>query len=288
MLLNRKFSWGLLLLLAAALPSAHGKGADVSLSFGLYQSDKATVMYRKFVPVLEYLQGNMERQLGRPVDIQLRIFKTYEEANDAIVNGDVDFVRFGPASYSIAKDRNPNIQLLAMEHKKGKKRFKGVVVVAANSPIQSLVDLKGRRFAFGSKNSTIGRYLVQAELAKAGIRANDLGSYEYLGRHDKVFKAVALGDYDAGSVKESTYKRYNGDGAMRVLMSFDNVTKPWVAREGLEPELMQAIQQSLFVLTDTTVLKELKVSGFLPTSDGEYEFVREGMREASHFASDTQ
>ncbi|WP_177420773.1 phosphate/phosphite/phosphonate ABC transporter substrate-binding protein [endosymbiont of Lamellibrachia barhami] len=257
--------------------------APVALTFGVYQSDKATVMYRKFLPVLEYLQKQMEIRLGQPVDIELKIFKDYDQANDALVAGEVDFVRFGPASYAIANDRNEGIQLIAMEEKKGKKRFRGMIVVHSDSPIKTLQDLKGRRFAFGNDKSTIGRYLAQAEMVKAGIHAKDLTGYDYLGRHDKVFKAVALGDYDAGALKEATFKRNNKAGTLRVLKTFENVTKPWIAREGLDAHIVDAIRQGLLSLKDKDILKIFKASGFLPTSNDEYAFVRQGMRLSAEF-----
>ena len=98
----------------------------------------------------------------------------------------------------------------------------------ADSKFETLKDLKGASFAFGNINSTIGRYLAQSELLKEGIDNNALSKSEYLGCHDKVFKAVELGDFDAGSLKESTFKKLNKDNQLRVLHRFENVTKPWV------------------------------------------------------------
>lgn len=273
----------LLVLVGSDASAAGGKPATVALTFGVYQSDKATVMYRKFLPVLEYLQSRMEDDLGQPVDIELKIFKGYTQANDALVTGEVDFVRFGPASYVIAKDRKEEIQLIAMEEKKGRKRFQGLIVVRTDSPIHTLSDTKGRRFAFGSDKSTIGRYLAQAELVRAGIHARDLAAYDYLGRHDKVFKAVALGDYDAGALKENTLKSQNKAGSLRVLKAFENVTKPWIARAGLDKRIIVAIRHGLLSLKDKAVLKIFKASAFLPTNDQEYAFVREGMRLSAEF-----
>lgn len=256
---------------------------DYQLSFGIYQTDKATVMYQKFMPVLKQLEADLCTRTDEPVQIRLKIFRTYDEAIEALVDGEVDFVRFGPASYVIAKQRNPNIALLAMEHKNGEKRFQGVVIVPQDSPIRQLSDLKGKRFAFGDKNSTIGRYLVQAELLKAGLKSSDLANYEYLGRHDKVAKAVLLGDFDAGSVKSNTYKSFNAEGQLRVIHSFDNVTKPWVARAGLNPSVFRNIQASLIALNDPAALKTLKSSGFLPATDDEYQLVRDGIEKAGSF-----
>ncbi len=257
--------------------------STLSLSFGVYQSDKATVMYKKLTPVLEYLQEDLEKRLGRPIDIHLSIFKSYDVGIDALVKGEIDFVRFGPASYITAKAREPKLDLIAMEQEGGQKRFKGVVIVRNDSPIQKLADLKGKRFAFGDPNSTIGRYLVQAELLKAGIHAHDLSGFKFLDRHDKVAAAVELGDFDAGAVMMATYEQANTKGTLRVLTSCDNVTKPWVARAGFDPAVRAALLESLKSLQDPAVLKELKVSGFTQTTDDEYAFVREGMKSADEF-----
>ena len=276
----------LLLAGVAALPARKPAVEDpkpMSLSFGVYQSDKATVMYRSFTPVLEALTAPMEKALGRPVDIKLTIFQSYEDGIESLARGQVDFVRFGPASYITAKARQSDIELIAMETESGDKRFKGLIIVQKESPIRTIADLRGKRFAFGDPNSTIGRYLVQAELIKAGITGKDLKDFQYLGRHDTVVKAVEIGDFDAGSVMQQTFEKANAKGTLRVLASFDNVTKPWVARKGLERSTFEAIQAGLFALKDPAVLKELKITGFVPTSDDEYRLVREGMRLAEEF-----
>ena len=278
-----RFLIGTIFIAFFAVVQVQANNNPLSLTFGIYQSDKATVMYKKFSPVLEYIQNHVSKQLNQSVSINMKIFKTYQQANDAIVSGTVDFVRFGPASYALAKDKNEEIKLLAMEHKKGKKIFKGLIIVPSNSALKSLSELKGKSFAFGNQDSTIGRYLAQAEMIKAGIHAKDLSKYEFLGRHDKVFKAVELGDYDAGAIKEGTYKRYNKKNTVKILHQFNNTTKPWLARQGLDDNVKSAITAALLNLKDKTLLKELKASGFLPATDNDYEFVRQGMRLAEKF-----
>jgi phosphonate transport system substrate-binding protein len=259
------------------------KSAPLHLWFGLYQSDKATEMYRKFTPVIEAIQSDVEKRLGRSTDIEMRIFKTYDDGIEALAKGTVDFVRFGPAPYILAKQRNKSIELIVMELEEGKKQFNGCIVVPRDSKIRELADLRERTFAFGDRNSTIGRYLVQEHLLKAGIRATDLGRYEYLDRHDKVAAAVLAGDFEAGAVKESNLDESKGQ--LRALVTFPNVTKPWVARAGLEPATLEALRASLLTLTDPVVLKPMKVSGFAECSDAEYDSVRQSMRAAEAFES---
>ncbi len=263
----------------------HAQQRVVQLSFGVYTSDKPSAMYGKFRPVIEALENEVAAVLERPADIELRIFSSYEQGLDALVKGEVDFARFGPASYILAKRRNPRVSLVAMETVGGKKRFQGMIVVRADSPIQSVADLRGRSFAFGDENSTIGRYLVQDELQKADLFQNDLGKSAYLGRHDKVFRAVEFGDFDAGSLKEGTFAKLNkAKQPLRVLHRFDNVTKPWVARAGLPADHHKALQSALLALKSRAALKALKVSGFAVATDEDYALVRRGMQGAQRFA----
>ena len=250
----------------------------LTLQFGIYRTDKASTLYKSFLPIIVGLQDGLEAELKRPVEIEIKIFKTYQEGLDSLVNGTVDFVRFGPASYVLAKERNKNVQLLGMEHKKGKKIFKGVIAVRTDSHLQKLEDLKGRSFAFGDKNSTIGRYLAQAEMIKAGVFGKNLASFGFLGRHDLVAKAVEIGDYDAGSLKISTFEKMNSQGKLRILWSFDNVTKPWIAKSTLDKKVVAAISKVMLEWKDETALKDLKISGWLACSDKEYQSTREGMK----------
>ena len=181
--------------------------AEIKLTFGVYTADKPTVVVKKFKPLLNVLENSLTRQLGEKVKIKLQIANTYDSGIENLTSGQVDFARLGPASYIEAKNQQPGIGVLALEAKKGKKQFNGVICVRADSPIKTISDLKTKRFAFGDKKSTIGRYLSQLYLFKNGLKAKDLSAYNYLNRHDKVGAAVASGQYDAGALKESTFTR---------------------------------------------------------------------------------
>ncbi len=255
------------------------------LSFGVYTSDKPTVMYRMFKPILSHLESKASRKLNRRVKIKLRIYKSYDSANNALVSGKIDFVRFGPASYVIAKKENPRISLLAVEQRSNDPRkaktFYGVIFARKDSGIESLADLKGKTFAFGDEFSTIGRYLSQATLLDAGVCSRDLAGYAYLGRHDKVVTSVLHGKFAAGAAKESTYRKYAGNDLV-VLRRFKNVTKPWVARAGLDPAVKLALRSGLLSIEDPKILGAIssKLVGFGMVEDSEYEDVRQDMQES--------
>jgi len=255
----------------------------VNITFGVYQSDKASEMHSKFKPLINYLSAKVSEISGMQITVGLKIFPTYEKANEALVKGQIDFVRFGPASYILAKMKQPAIQLLAMEEKKGKTRFSGLIVVLNDSRFKTLSDLKGNSFAFGNETSTIGRYLAQSELLEVGINAEQLLNFAYLGRHDKVFKAVELGDFAAGSIKESTFNKMNNENQLRILHRFDNVTKPWIARAELSTTIVKSLSKALIKITDPKLLKQFKVSSFVKAKDDDYQYVREGMIRSEQF-----
>jgi phosphonate transport system substrate-binding protein len=258
----------------------------LQLTFGVYTSDAATEMVMKFAPVLQVLDAMLSERLSEPVRTTLRVASTYEGGVDDLVEGRVDFARMGPASYVMAKELNPGIRILAIESKKGSKIFQGVICVHADGDINEIADLKGERFAFGDSRSTIGRFLAQELLIENGIRAADLAGFDYLGRHDKVGMAVGRKKYAAGALKEGTFKKLVAAGEpIRAIASFPNVTKPWIARAGMEPRLFEAIHQTLLALEDDGALKALKKDGFLSGDDSDYDSIREAIEASRSFGS---
>jgi phosphonate transport system substrate-binding protein len=269
-------------LLGSLGPLAAQEAAHLTL--GLYSFKQSTAVYKQFQPVAQALGRSLTAHLERPATVELQVMKTYEECFEAFLAGKVDFVRFGPASYVLAKRRDAHLELLAAEREDS--RGVGAIVVRDDSPFTSVKDLIGKRFAFGDQQSTIGRYLSQAELVRNGITGNKVAAFQYLDRHDIVFKAVELGDYDAGALHMETFKELNAKATkkLRVLYSFDNAPKPWIARSGLDETVVSALRSSLLELDDPTALKALKVPGFAATTDAEYTDIRKGMELSEKFA----
>ncbi len=260
----------------AAIPAA--SSAIENLSFGVYTSNKPTAMVKQFRPVLNAIEAHMSKTLGEEVRIRIQVAQNYKQGVEHLTSGKVDFSRFGPASYVEAKKANSNLVIIALESKDGEKTADGVICVREDSPIMDISDLKGKSFAFGDEQSTIGRYLSQQYLAKHGIFAADLSRFDYLGRHDKVGTDVGAGNYDAGALNESTFKKLVAKGEpIRVIAKFPNVAKPWIARSGLPEKIMDAVRLALLEMDDPVALKSLKRDGFLPGTDRDYAVIRESI-----------
>lgn len=275
---------GELSLKAGPVPSM-GEGQAIELVFAVYAEITPIEVMKKVGAFREYLQQGL-RARGIPAEIRMRIFTSYGVAIEALSRGEVDFVRFGPVSYVVAKGSNPGIRLLAMESNNGAKSFNGVIAVPEASPLKKLEDLRGKHLAFGARLSTTGRYLPQAAMVKAGILAKDLDGYTYLDRHDKVAFAVAAGQYDAGAMNEETYEKFAATKGLRAIFKFPCVTKPWVARAGLDERIATALSEVLLEAKDPRVLEPINRSGFLPAEEADYSLIREAMSRAASF--DTQ
>ena len=285
--LSLRFRRGLgIWLVALALVAAWAPpvSAKVTLIFGTYSADKPSAMVAQLRPSLDEIAQSMTSSLNEEVDIRMQVVRSYDDGVKLIVDGRVDFMRLGPASYVRAKDQNPGIGVLAMENKKGAKYFNGVIAVRQDSDITAVSDLRNRSFAFGSERSTLGRYFSQLHLMRNGIFARDLARYEYLGRHDKVGRAVGSGLFDAGALEETTFSKLVAKGVpIRALAKFSNSTRPWVVRAGLSASVETALREAMLGLSDPEALKALRFDGFFNGNDTDYDKTRKAIRENPRF-----
>ncbi len=276
-----------LLALAAVAPG--DAAAKVVLTFGTYAPDKPSSMVTQLRPTLNAIAEQASAILGEEVEIKLQLVKGYDAGIALIVDGQADFTRLGPASYIFAKDQNDGLTVLAMESKNGAKSFDGVIAVHRDSPLTDVSQLRGHSFAFGSKRSTLGRYFSQLTLMQAGVYARDLSRYEYLGRHDKVGRAVGSGLFDAGSLEETTFKKLVDKGVpIRALARYSNSTRPWVARAGLDPRIREALQLALLKVDDREALRALRFDGFFKGDDSDYNPTRDAIRRNPQFFAQLQ
>lgn len=260
------------LLLCAGFSSAQAK---ITLVLGLYPEEKPQNMIQAFRPSLNAVEAKMSSQLGEEVEIRIQMSSDYVTALNALVAGEVDFARLGPASYVMGKTQQPALELLVMENSHGSISFQGMIVVRDDSTFRDIADLKGGSFAFVSERSTLGRFFAQAYLAKAGIKATDLRDYAYVGDHEAVGLAVSSGRYDAGAMNRRIFDKLVSRGVrLRPIASFENVTRAWVARSALPANIADSLRAALLDLKDPALLESLGFDGFLPAEEAYFEATR--------------
>ncbi len=280
----RALFWAACAAAAVLAGASSSAAAEVHLVFGVYASDKPSAMVEQMRPTLDVLERTLAGTLHDTVKIELKVLRDYDTGIAVLTSGDVDFARLGAVSYVEAKTQAPGIELLASELNGDVPYFHGVICVQRDGPIHAIEDLRGKTFAFGAEQSTMGRYVAQLFLAQSGITAGDLKSFEYLGRHDRVATAVASGQFDAGALEETIFTKLVNEGlALRPLASYRDLTKAWVARVGLDPQITAKLHDALVAMRDPAALQALRFDGFTATTDADYDPTRAAIKENSRF-----
>lgn len=263
----------LFIMLSMAILFHNPAYAKEKLVFGVHPFKSPTKLNKMFKPLIAYL----EEQVG--VEIVFRSAKDYETAMDSFINGDFEISYFGPALYVNMSEKYPDIRLAAMIVNNGKPTFKGVIVVREDSPINSLADLKGKKFAFGDRQSTLSCYMPAHMLIQAGIL--DTIDYKFLGSHDNVAKAVINGLFDGGGIKPAVAKEYIGKGLKIIAESEPVYEHVFVVSPNADEKIYNKIRSALLNVKDPNVYKSIKKSltGFTEAKSGNYDNLRVVIKE---------
>ena len=269
-----------------ASPAFTADPPELGLTFGLYTHESQNEIDEKFRHVFEHLKKSLEERLGRTVKIKQRVYKDYRDGRKAVIDGDMDFMRLGAASYALAQfeladHKKPPLHLLVNQREDGNVdvKFKGIIFTRPETGIDSLDDLRGRTFAFGDEDSSTGSYLPKEALLGAGIHGKDLKHFEHHADHKQTVKAVVEGRFDAGAAKESAFKDFGGD--LEPLHEITHhIGMPWVARSGLDPEIVAGLKAGLLGVPPGGSKES---TGFEKVEDRDYDYIRVALDKAKTF-----
>lgn len=245
-----------------------------SLTFGVHPYLSPQQLLDKFNPLLAYLSEQTQTK------ITLQIGQNYQHHVDSFIGGELDFAYFGPASYvelidAIAEKQPSKPNLLARLEIKGKPTFRGAIVVADDKQFKTLADLKGKRFAFGSKHSTMSYVVPRYHLIEAGVDV-EANKYAFVGNHNNVALGVLTGQFDAGGVKEAVYFKQAEQGLKLLQWTTPISEHVLVAQQGLDAKLTQKLRTALLALEDKAILTKIKptLTGFVGAKDSDYDNLR--------------
>lgn len=188
-------------------PPASSRTAVPPLVLSILPVESAGAMYKQFLPLKYYL----ERSLNVPVVI--RIAKDYESAITDVGTGRVHMAYLDPAAYCEVRARYgsrvvPLVRALGKESSSSR----SVLVAKEGNGIEKIVDIKGKRLAFGSRQSSFSHLIPLAMLNDVGIGLNDIASASYLEQEDRVALSVLIGTYEVGAMSEAVAAKYADDG----------------------------------------------------------------------------
>jgi phosphonate transport system substrate-binding protein len=258
-----------------AVAGAEGKTPEYrGLTLGSIAMDIPAAMHQRLKPLASYLT----QELGRPISLRLSADMT--KAVNEMAAGTVDIGYLSPVAYVNARATG-NVRLLAKTVTRGRQTLRLMLVTRVDSKIRSVQDLVGKRFAFGDEAAILQRAVV----VNAGIRMEQLGSYQFLGHFDNVARGVANGDFDAGILKDTAAFQWENKG-LRILYASPELP-PYNISAGpqMDEATSRAIQAALLRLNPAipehrTVITALDegYDGFVAADDADYNIVRKLIR----------
>ena len=239
----------------------------------------ALVLYQPF-------SAYMERSLG----VSFRVFRAtdYAGAVEALRSNQVEFSRLGPAAYALARkvmgDRVAPV--VRDRDDTGAEGYYSVIVVRADSPFQTLADLRGRSLAWADSNSTSGFAFPSYYLRKEGIEIERFFSRTgFAGNDETAVLAVLNGSYDAAATHWTNERRGNvprmvekgmiPEGSMRMIWRTALIpNSPFVTRTDLPAALQEAFREAMLTMheRDPAALAALSstTSRFAPARHEDY------------------
>jgi phosphonate transport system substrate-binding protein len=259
------------------LPSpASGDELPLRVAVAAVISPKGTV--ESYQLWLDYLS----ERLDRPVELVQR--RTYAEINDLVESGQVDLAFVCTSAY-LAGSRDFGMQLLAAPQVNGQTVYYSLLIVPADSPAESMADLRGGVFAFTDPMSNSGRnyptYLVQQlDSTPEVFFSRTFFTYS----HDDAIRAVIDGLADGAAVDSLVYDfavaRDPGLGEKTrvVHRSPPFGIPPVVVSPSVRPQLKAELQALLLGTADDpegqAALQAIGVERFVEITDAAYQSAR--------------
>jgi len=228
--------------------------------------------------LLDYLA----MRLDRPVELLQR--PTYAEINALVRSGQAD-VAFVCGGAYVEAQRDFGMELLAAPQVNGEALYHSYLIAPANSSIQSLEDLRGKRFAFTDPLSHTGHVVIQYRLHEKGESPETFfGEIIFTYSHDNSIRAVAGGLVDGASVDSLVYDLLIGlepelaERTRIVETSPAYGIPPVVVHPDLSPDLKSQLRDALLDMANDSdgrhALAELHIDRFVHTNPANYGTIR--------------
>ena len=233
------------------------------------------------------LQQYLSQQMGSPV--KLVVPETYSTTMDGLSEGTIDFACLGAVNYVRT---HAKIGIVPLVQRTIDLQLHAVFIAGADTPIHSLRDLKGKKFAYGDMNSTSAHFMPYLEMKQAGLDPEHDMAVRYSGGHPLTVKLVETGIVDAGAVDETVYNSLLSSGKIdtkKVRVFY--TTKPFVDYVYVARKEESDVERDKFVNAllklkkgeNDDVLRILRATKFVKASDEEYSSVRQVARELKAF-----
>ena len=228
--------------------------------------------------------GDLARYLSEKTGMKVEYIPVvdYAAVVTAFERGEIDMVWFGGLTGVQARSLVPEAEAIAQ--RPSDEKFQSVFIKQKGLPINSLKNLKGKSFAFGSESSTSGHLMPRFFLDAEGINPDKdfNGTPVYSGSHDKTYGLVEAGSVEAGAVNKQYWTKavkenkvnlekvevfYETPNYYDYNWTINEVDKKF--GEGTKEKMRQALLG--IKAGDSEVLNLLSTESFIPTKNENYK-----------------
>jgi phosphonate transport system substrate-binding protein len=233
--------------------------------------------------------------------VEMRIFTASDYAGtiQALTAGQIHMAQMGGSGYASAWiDSNGMVEpLVCNQEIDGQLGYFSILIVKADSPYQSLADLKGKSLAWADPNSTSGYLIPLVTLRAAGIDpSKHFGKTLFSGGHEQSVLGVINGQFDSAFTWSSKGHTSGQIRAMvdRGILKMDQFRVVWespqipnpliVVRKDMPEDMKRELRQFWVDLIKThpavaEAAARGKTAGFLPATHEMYKPVLEAALE---------
>jgi phosphonate transport system substrate-binding protein len=241
------------------------------------------------------LKERAARALELPVE--LRPSRDYGGVIAGLLSGELEAAGLGPGEYAAISMQDPQAiePIATLQEEDGTVGYRSVLLVRADSPYQTIADLRGRSLMFTERLSASGFLIPYYELSKKGYRPERFfGRLGFSGSHGGAVTALLNGEADAAITWSSGvgdhangYSRGNLRRMVeRGTLDMDDVRVLWtselipagpqVVRKDLPKEAKEIYRDVLLDLAerDSRCFERIVTDGaidFAAISHGEYQ-----------------
>jgi len=253
-------------------------------------ADWPKVLRLGYVPV----QGKSEQvdvyllvgqHLARELNLEVKMVAkpSYLEVISELRNRAVEAANLGPYAYVEAAEL-AGVEAVVMElDPQGRRGYQSIIITRADAEIRSVEDARGKVLAFSDPKSTSGflvpmlHFLQDLKTPPAvfASRVVFAGSHGAVARgvFDRRFALGATGDLDFFRALEEMNLN---EKDFRVLWRSRLIPgTPYCLRKDLPQSFKTAFREAMVNMKDPETLARLKIGGFSPATDSEYNIIRE-------------
>ena len=231
--------------------------------------------YGPLIQVLEKETGISFKWIGS---------KSYDEVIRKVGTKQADLGYVGAFGYIAAREKYGVKLLVRTLGEEGKEFYNSLIITHKDTGLNTLGDLKGKRFVFNDPKSTSGFLFPLVALRKAGIKIDDFSAVTHVTRHANSLLAVYNKHADAGAISSTANDKVNLDfGQIKILWKSKPIYRgPWIANKDLAGEQFSKIQNALLKISDyqdaAIIFKNLGTKGFIKGTDTDYDNIREVLK----------